>query len=553
MLVKTLMRFLAVVLLASIACDVAPGVAGPFGPTPVTPSWYGTITGVSTLAYGRTTSAPNLVSTEDHTLVVTIHSRVTKEGVRTQTIKGTIHDYDTHDVTTPCFRQYSTSLTDGTAPEKPLPSAADLPGLPPGVVVPGLPTGYFALNVDEAGGYVFSDGTPMPALTGTGTIETETTNHVSYETCDGGRNDSSENPSTGPIGASIPLDRLKGTVSKDGKSAVGEATWRDGDTTYLLKWSLKKAKELEADAGGPYVVERGQKVNLDASRSRGDIEKYVWTMTPRGSDCKDTSTVVGLEVGQRFEHEGKTYSFTALCDVDLELVVHGKNGAEDTDNSAEVNVRARKWRTEYQPPEKVAVDINPLFGGTNQCAFEAVSTSNGQYLRSGHYIHFDSDSYEVRHVDDPDGPFANAFYLAGHTLKMRRREVHETAYIGPNGTAFVGTEAPFNAQVAAQILAHESAHTQLLETALKRDKGKRDPAQRIEKMASPDETRLRAAAGESLTSSNRDLCKATQHPYVFSMLTAYAGKSGTIKDSSGNIIAVVPNLQTLAQDNVSCE
>jgi hypothetical protein len=544
---KTFSCIVVIGLVAAVACT--PDLGSPLtNLSPGASDWYGDITAVTTFAYGRTTHpSANIVQTEDHSEVVTIHAKVSKEGVRTQTIKGTLHDYDTNDITAECLRQYSTSLTEGTAPETVLGSAvAGIPGLPPGFAGLGLAAGYFSLRVDEAGTYAYVDGTPLPSLTGTVTIETETTNHVFFETCEGAHSDSSENPSMGPIGAGTPLDRIKGSVTKDGKGAAGDTTWRDGDMVYLLKWSLKKAKDLEADVGGPYNVERGEVVNLDASRSRGDIERYVWTMTPRGSDCQDNSTEVGLEVGQRAEHEGKTFSFTALCNVDLKLVVHGKNGAEDTDNSGEVNVRARTWRTDYKEPDRVTVNDNGLVGGKNQCAYEPIGESQG------HYLHRDDDGFEVRQVGDPDGPFAKAFYLANPKLKVKRRESEDAAYIGPNGTVFVGTGAPFNALLQAQIAKHESAHTQLVAAALKRNKGKRDPAQRIEKMATTDETRLRAAADVSLSKSNRELCMATQHPYVFAMLTEYAGKTGTVKDSSGNVIAVVPNLQMLAQDDVTC-
>lgn len=551
-------------LCVGVACDGGGGGgAGETEPLPdpqpgTSSDWYGKITAEATNAYGRTTRASaSMTQTVSHTDVVTLTSLVTKEGVRTQKIRASLSDHQTSDVVLDCYHQRSTSFTAAFAPETvSAPGAVTIPGLPgglpgapPGTQLPGGSAGFFTVRVDEDGGYAFAEGLgPLPpSLVGSTIADAQTDNFVATSSCEGGVSDSSDVASTAPLGANVALDRVKGKVSRDGKSASGHETWREGDIVYHLSWSLKKAKELEADVGGPYTVERGAKVTLDGSRSRGPIEEYVWTMTPR-SDCKDNTTDVALEVGQSAEKAGKTYTFTALCGVDIRLVVRGPNGTEDAD-TGQVTATPRAWQTPYTAPTSLVVDNNLQVGGTNQCAFEPDATKT-----SGHYIHRtpDAPGYEVKQVDDPDGPFAKAFYLVSPTLKVWRREVRELGYLGPNGSVFLGTAAPFNAQLESQIAKHERAHSTLIEAALKRDRGRRNPAKMIEAMASSSEALLRAAADVSISKSERVLCDATQHPFVFEKLKEFAGQAGEVRSAGGTLIATVTNLQFLAQDDVTC-
>jgi hypothetical protein len=546
----------------AIAVFVVPGCEDDGGDTPAegpvagtSADWYGKITAEASTYRTERNVSGNLTQHVKHDEVVTMFARVTKEGARSHRIKGTMRSYTVTDITLPCYQQHGTSLTTAYAPEKDI--STGVPAIP-GVPVPGLPTGYFALRVDEGGGYVFAEGVAgipglppdaameLQSLGGSTIADAHTDNFAATSTCDGGITQESENDTQAPLGIGVKLGRLKGQLSADGKSASGRASWREGDTDYTLRWSLKKAKELEAEVGGPYTIERGSKVTLDGSRSRGDIEKYVWTLTPRG-DCKDTSTDVPLQIGREAEQTGQTYTFTAVCGVDVKLVVHGRGGKEDAD-SGQVDVTPRTWKTPYITPEKLVVDDNPYRGGVNECAFDAVGA------RSGHYIHTSSGKpgYEVRHVDDPDGPFVGGFFLDSSDLKVWRREVRELDYIGPNGDIFVGTGAPFNALLESQIDQHESAHSTLVEAALKRDRGKRNPAQLIESLASNDETALRAAAGSSISKSDRVLCEATQHPFVFEKLKAFANVSGVVRARDGSVVATVPSLQTLANDDVTC-
>jgi hypothetical protein len=170
-----------------------------------------------------------------------------------------------------------------------------------------------------------------------------------------------------------------------------------------------------------------------------------------------------------------------------------------------------------------------------------------------HFLHKTGDGFEVRAVDDPDGPFVNAFFIASTDLELHRREEREIAYRGPSGSHFVGTGAPLNAQVQSQIEKHEAAHSDLMKETLERSRRqKRDPAQLMEKMASSSEDRLRAAAGQAYTDADRALCRATQHPLVFARLAEFANVSGTIRDGSGNVVANVSNLQTFANDTFTC-
>jgi hypothetical protein len=64
-----------------------------------------------------------------------------------------------------------------------------------------------------------------------------------------------------------------------------------------------------ADAGGPYTVVRGETLQLDASKSKGDDLEYSWTFVPR---CADGSAGTG---------SGVRPSVTFVCDTDITLEV----------------------------------------------------------------------------------------------------------------------------------------------------------------------------------------------------------------------------------------
>jgi hypothetical protein len=76
---------------------------------------------------------------------------------------------------------------------------------------------------------------------------------------------------------------------------------------------------------------------------------------------------------------------------------------------------------------------------------------------------------------------------------------------------------------------------------------------RVEKLAAHDEQNVRDNAELLLLDEDKELCKSTQHPFVFAKLASFASISGTVRDGSGNVIANVPSLQTLANDNVDCQ
>lgn len=552
------LRRSAIVLLAIgalVACDsdAPPPPPAPPPPafTPVTSAdWYGKIVGEAITTRNVHLQAGGLTQTNETSSVVTLTSTVSRAGVRALKIGGSWNHREVNDLVGPCFRQYSTSLSESELPEQTVMGAGP---------APGVASGYYTVRVDERGEYAFAEaiGPIVPVLSAVALTSIDVDNYAAMGSCESSTSEATQRTDVGQIGAGIPLDRVKGKGARDGKSSSGQASWREGDTAYRLSWSLKKFKELEADAGGPYQVERGTKVTLDGSRSHGDIQEYVWTLTPR-ADCENTGEI-GLTAGKSVEVKGKTYSFTAICGVDVRLVVRGPNDTEDPDTQ-QVTVRAREWKTPYTPPEITFIDEDPLVGGRNQCAFEPVSVGK----RTGHYLHRtpDAPGYAVKQVDDPDGPFAGAFYLVSPDLKVWRREMLEEAYMAEHvgnggevvgeGSVYRGTGAPFNAELAAQIRAHEHAHSTLLEDALKRDRGKRNPAQLLEPLVANDEVRLRAAAGDSIDKSERVLCEATQHPFVFAKLGAFAGKSGRVQSAGGTFIADVANLQTLANDDVTC-
>jgi hypothetical protein len=349
----------------------------------------------------------------------------------------------------------------------------------------------------------------------------------------------------------------------------GEEPHRD-----WVEWSFelqKEAKKVTAVAGAPSQVERGQRVRLDGSGSRGQIQTFRWTASaPRCPDGegKDADPI---------DHQGAIWEITVLCDLDLTLTV--SDGKEEANAAhARITVRAREWKTPldvapevelrgYAPLARVCPDQKPgrpveyctiLYGGSNAC-------SCGDTTSETHLLHpdpnpavhktLDGTGYVIEDVKDPDGPFDGWRWLKEYRVRLQR-QARVNRFIRPDSPPpLVGLPRNFFAENAARkndaagylaaVRAHEGdggnfgggfVHGHLSKTRdwLKKD----DPAAKLEKLvgaAGTNQEDLAARADKVLRKAEVSGCKATSDPIN---PPAWSGNLVTPKDDgSGWILA----------------
>jgi len=196
-------------------------------------------------------------------------------------------------------------------------------------------------------------------------------------------------------------------------------------------WTLTigSPEVLQAEAGGPYRVERGQTVRLDGSHSRGQIRSYTWTLV--GEPCAAYPPHLAAEAPSPLTKEGAIVATKALCRIVAKLVVSDGSGFDE--DYTEVEVVPRLWRTRTAAPVKGTLAGNRLLWpclhcqwGVNICAEEYAA---GQ-MTSGHQIHSDTPGkwegpkgYQLEPLRDPGGLWDGWWYVAKNGLTMARAEL----------------------------------------------------------------------------------------------------------------------------------
>ncbi len=332
-----------------------------------------------------------------------------------------------------------------------------------------------------------------------------------------------------------------------GKTLAGRSM-AGGPGTYVCTVELYPAGQAPkpgAEAGGPYRVERGAKVTLDGSRSKGSVREWVWTAA--APSCGG-----GQGAPRTLRHQGATWSFVALCDLDVRLTVKDANGTTSND-TARVQVQPRQppaWRTPFEHVagdrltsfrpmarrclnEKLALEdaarrspkggakpmplacpdpmewVTLFVGGSNVCA-------RGDSAGGTHVIHpgtpagsGDGQAYRVVGLADPGSPFDGWFYVDEYLAEVRR-QTEVSQHILP-GTPFYVDNARHGNDVAGYVEAvrkHEARHSQLMKQAL----DARDPAREVEEVVSDDRATVVRKADQALRDAERRLCESAKDP-----------------------------------------
>lgn len=480
---------------------------------PNTGRWFGTIAIDAHVAVDKTETVASATQHKRQHQQWFVLVNIDETGVRTTHLDWDLDDFQHTIIDAPCAQQDGVSITRAEG-------SAENPST-------GF-SGYFQLLGDGANGYRSGETFGVAQDT---SVMAETKNRLVTTTCDGSFSDTSARSAIAPMMLKLPFDRIKGAFLDDGRTALGGDAFADAaaNTSYEMFWALKRDKEVVAKVGGPYRVTRASRVTLDASKSRGDITSYRWTVTPSDA-CKKLGfpeIAEKLSVGEEVHHDGKTFEFTVLCPVKVKLVVRGPSG-EDEDTGF-VTVSPRKWQLGFP----TAVVSESAFaagqGGTNHCSVEGLA-------ETGHTIHRDDFAYtnEVTRTQvQDDGPFKNAFYVASQQLAVRRIEYVNTQWKS-GGTVYTENVAQNNAAVASRLAgqasAHEAAHTSLMKAYRDSVAGSsRDPAFAIESLAAMDPSSLELHLKTAIDSADLELCKAGGHRFVHDRL---------IKNGYGDVVRI---------------
>ncbi|HEU5079128.1 MAG TPA: hypothetical protein VFT72_07935 [Opitutaceae bacterium] len=326
----------------------------------------------------------------------------------------------------------------------------------------------------------------------------------------------------------------KGLVLTDTLLSNNNDFLSEDGSHWVTTWSIHPAgpefeEPLKANAGGPYVVERGGTLNLDGLLSTGRIKTYSWSFEP-----VNTKSAIPFNTGAA--KEGRRVPLVALEKVKATLTV--SDGQKEDKDSVIIEVKARDYHTPFvhRTQEKIHPNsIRPrlvkghdteFVGGENVCALDDYSAKD-----SVHRLHPGSASgswedrgYTLKKVEDAGGPFDGVWYVSTYLMRIER-EVLMNKYILPGGPPPVSTTTPFyetnqklGNDVEAYVAAarrHELHHSELIQESLK----KNDPGPKIEALAYKDKAEIKQRIDEQIQKSEDVIDKDSADPLAKKFFT----------------------------------
>lgn len=281
-------------------------------------------------------------------------------------------------------------------------------------------------------------------------------------------------------------------------------------------------------------AQRGSKATLDASRSKGRIKSFKWTLKPLGSSGAPPLT---------FETSERKVDLVLLEDVQVELEV--SDGKRKSSTSGNAKVIPRQWKTTFiQEPKDGILEgqklvIRESMFGQHACAFEGENAGHGLHAtHPGRWKDDASAGYLVSGIDDPGRPFDGYWYVTKQSLIVRRQALFNPDLMKGSVLFQVnkdsGSAEPFARLVAASH-DHEYLHGELMRRELLRD----DPAKRIEKLVQRGEDELATSAETEIRATETRLQEGTFHEQDVrnAMKKKYAkGGKVWVRDGSGGFV-----------------
>lgn len=281
-------------------------------------------------------------------------------------------------------------------------------------------------------------------------------------------------------------------------------------------------------------AQRGSKATLDASRSKGRIKSFKWTLKPLGSSGAPPLT---------FETSERKVDLVLLEHVQVELEV--SDGKRKSSTSGNAKVIPRQWKTTFiQEPKDGILEgqklvIRESMFGQHACAFEGENAGHGLHAtHPGRWKDDASAGYLVSGIDDPGRPFDGYWYVTKQSLIVRRQALFNPDLMKGSVLFQVnkdsGSAEPFARLVAASH-DHEYLHGELMRRELLRD----DPAKRIEKLVQRSEDELATSAETEIRATETRLQEGTFHEQDVrnAMKKKYAkGGKVWVRDGSGGFV-----------------
>lgn len=303
---------------------------------------------------------------------------------------------------------------------------------------------------------------------------------------------------------------------------------------WVTHWTVRPVgpefqEPLKAVAGGPYVVERGDILNLNGMMSTGRIKTYSWTFTPA-----DSAAQIPFNSGAK--KEGQRVPLVALTSIKATLTV--SDGNKEDKDSVLIQVKARDYHTPFvhRTEEKIHPNsMRPRFvkghdtefvGGENVCALDDYSAKD-----SVHRLHpgsadgtWEDRGYTLKKVEDAGGPFDGVWYVNSYSMRSER-QVLMNKYILPGGPAPVRTTTPFfetNKELGYDVDAylaaarrHELLHSELIEASLK----KNDPGPKIEGLGFKEKADLKKQVDEQIGKAEETVDRDSADPLAKKFFT----------------------------------
>lgn len=281
-------------------------------------------------------------------------------------------------------------------------------------------------------------------------------------------------------------------------------------------------------------AQRGSKATLDASRSKGRIKTFKWTLKPVGSSGAPPVT---------FETSERKVDLVLLEDVQVDLEV--SDGGKRASASGTAKVIPRQWKTTFiQEPKDGILEGQKLVVreskfGQDACAFEGEDAAHGLHAtHPGRWKDDASAGYLVSGIDDPGRPFDGYWYVTKQSLIVRRRALFNPDLMKGSVLFQVnkdsGSAEPFARLVAASH-DHEYLHGELMRRELLRD----DPAKRIERLVKRSEDELATFAEMEIRATETRFQEGGFHEQeVRDAMKKKYSKGGTVyvRDRSGGFV-----------------
>lgn len=314
---------------------------------------------------------------------------------------------------------------------------------------------------------------------------------------------------------------------RDGRGNFAETWTTPGGGHAAISWGFNE-DQLVAEPKVQGSVDRGGKVRLDGTGSRGRIRDFVWTFKALGG---------GEAPDPEAEKRGAEVEVVLLDALDVTLTV--SNGDRSDRKSVQVAVTPREaLKTRFSVAEEgvQAESLRPTYerldalrpgdptfeirleGGENVCAIDPPSGDAPM-----HILHPDpersaaDDQYLLARVADPGGPWDGFSYLRDWKLQVRRQS-RLNRYILPGGPpSYTGMKNFYTANLelghdVAGYLAGVRQHEQIHSDRMERRLQAADPAKEAEKAYAKDESRLRERIGRLIKEAAQDLHDATRDP-----------------------------------------